>query len=591
MAASMISMRNSIATRLLAVTFSIYFVVAVAVTLGHMKFEYGQAKQNILDDLKVFQSTFQPILSQMVWSINRDALHKTAEGIAEAPTVAGVRIIANGIDEVAVGTILTDQGVVTQASSSDKRAIWGAGERLGLFGYAFPIVYKMADGSEQVLGKAILYSSHAIVFQRVKYGFAVIILNAVIKTLALWLIFYWLSNKILRRPLNSLSAAVRDVDFVHLEQIRIELGTQGRNELKVLEEAFNGMIEKLRAARDELREANHTLERKVQERTEQLEDALHEEQAASHELEVQGKALDQTCRELEERRADLEESNRTLQMALDDLRTTQVQLVQSEKMASLGQLVAGIAHELNTPIGNALVTATILEAAAKELQTAMLRGDLRKSTLNYYVESNISMTELVTRSCARAADLISSFKQVAVDQTSEKRRVFDLRSLIEDNVAALRPSFRKAPWIIEIDVPADIMCDSYPGPLGQVIANVVQNCVLHAFAGRESGLLKISATLKDTMVELVFSDDGNGMPSDVLAHIFEPFYTTRLGQGGSGLGLSIVLNIVTGILGGTVCASSEPERGTRVVMTMALIAPRQVNEKETPEAGATGLNI
>jgi C4-dicarboxylate-specific signal transduction histidine kinase len=199
------------------------------------------------------------------------------------------------------------------------------------------------------------------------------------------------------------------------------------------------------------------------------------------------------------------------------------------------------------------------------------------------------MTELVTRSCARAADLICSFKQVAVDQTSEKRRVFDLRSLVEDNVAALRPSFRKAPWAIEIDVPADIKCDSYPGPLGQVIANVVQNAILHAFEGRETGLLRITATRKDAMVELVFSDDGNGMPGDVLAHIFEPFYTTRLGQGGSGLGLSIVLNIVTGILGGTVHASSELDRGTRIAMTMSLVAPLQLNEKESPQEGATRL--
>jgi len=547
----MIPMRNSIATRLLAITFSIYFVVAVVVTLGHMKFEYDQAKQNIIADLKVFHNTFQPILSQMVWSINRDALHKTAEGIAEAPTIAGVRIIANGIDEVAVGTILDD--------------------RRDVFSYEFPIIYKTGDGGEQVLGKAIFYSSNAIVFQRVKYGFAVIIINAIIKTVALWMIFYWLSYRILRRPLVKLTEAVRDIDFIHLEQARIALGTQGRDELKVLEEAFNGMIAKLLTARDELREANHTLERKVEERTEQLKESLEEEQAATYELEEQGKALDQTNMELEE-------SNRTLRLALADLHAAQGQLIQSEKMASLGQLVAGIAHELNTPIGNALVTATILESAARDLQGAYQRGDLRKSSLSFYVENTISMAELVTRSCSRAADLIASFKQVSVDQTSEKRRVFNLRELIEDNVAALRPGFRHAPWVITIDVPSDIRCDSYPGPLGQVIANLVQNALLHGFEGRETGTLTISGTLRDGMVEIVFNDDGKGMSSEVLAHIFEPFYTTRLGQGGSGLGLSIALNIVTGILGGSVLASSEPDRGTCIVVTMAAIAPRQAGE-------------
>lgn len=558
----MIPMRDSIATRLLAITFAIYLVVAVAVTLGHMKFEYDQAKENILADLKVFHTTFQPILSQMVWSINRDALHRTAEGIAEAPTIVGVRIAANGLDEVVVGTVLDGRAVAAPASGSGQATLWESPDRIGLFGYEFPIIYKVGDGREEMLGKVILYSSTKVVFQRVQYGFMVIVANSIIKSIALWLIFYWLSKRLLRRPLDALTDAVHDIDFVHLQPIAIGRGAGGRNELVVLEEAFNSMIVKLQSARDELRDANHSLERKVQERTEQLRDALDEEQAVSHELEEQSKSLDQTC-------CELEESNRTLQAALDDLHCAQGQLIQSEKMASLGQLVAGVAHELNTPIGNALVTATILESASKDLRIAMQSGELRKTALNYYIDSNIAMLELISRSCGRAADLIASFKQVAVDQTSEKRRVFNLHKLVEDNIAALRPSFRHAPWVIEVGIPDEINCDSYPGPLGQVIANLVQNAVVHGFEGREAGRLTITGALKDDMIELVFVDDGKGMSGDVLAHIFEPFYTTRLGQGGSGLGLSIVRNIVTGILDGDMHASSEPGQGTRIVVRMA----------------------
>ncbi|WP_332687233.1 sensor histidine kinase, partial [Devosia sp.] len=227
----------------------------------------------------------------------------------------------------------------------------------------------------------------------------------------------------------------------------------------------------------------------------------------------------------------------------------------------IGAFVGGwllSAAGISLPIGNALVTATILEAAAKELQATVLRGELRKSALLYYVQSNIPMVELISRSCERAADLISSFKQVAVDQTSEKRRVFDLRELVEDNVAAMRPSFRRMPWVIEVDIPAGIACDSHPGPLGQVIANLVQNAVLHGFEGRPSGTLRIVATLRAETADIVFADDGRGMSGEVLKHIFEPFYTTRLGQGGSGLGLSIVRNIVTGMLGGTRISLSMP---------------------------------
>ncbi len=326
------------------------------------------------------------------------------------------------------------------------------------------------------------------------------------------------------------------------------------------------MIGRLRAARVELLEANQSLERKVAQRTGQLEAALETEHGVIAQLEHRTRAL--------------LEANGALEQTLHELRATQAQLIQAEKMASLGQLVAGVAHELNTPIGNALVTASILEAGAKELQRQLQSGELRKSSLLNYVDNNIPMVELITRSCRRAADLVASFKQVAVDQTSEQRRVFDLRNLVEDNVAAVLPSFRRMPWVIDIAIASGIACDSHPGPLGQVIANLVQNAVLHGFDERDSGTITISARESGEMVELMFADDGHGMAPEVLKRIFEPFYTTRLGQGGSGLGLSIVLNIVTGMLGGSLQASSDPGRGTCVIVRL----PRTAPQGRTPRA-------
>lgn len=267
--------------------------------------------------------------------------------------------------------------------------------------------------------------------------------------------------------------------------------------------------------------------------------------------------------------------NQDLSGALHNLSVAQEELVSQGKMAALGALVAGVAHELNTPIGNALTVASTLEHKAHQFQIVFDRGQLLKSTLSEFVQSSAEMASLITRSCARAASLISSFKQVAVDQSSEQRRSFDLRALVDDNVAALRPSFKHASWVIDVDVPADIQCDSYPGPLGQVIANLVQNAVIHAFEGRPNGKLNITASLHDSGVDLVFADDGKGMDAGVLSHIFEPFYTTRMGQGGSGLGLSISRNIVTGLLGGALHASSELGHGSRFVVSFPLLAPHK----------------
>jgi signal transduction histidine kinase len=252
-------------------------------------------------------------------------------------------------------------------------------------------------------------------------------------------------------------------------------------------------------------------------------------------------------------------------------------------MASLGHLVAGVAHELNTPIGNALTTASVLRSANQDLKAAMVDGTMRKSTLEDFIENALLMSDIVSRSCQRAASLISSFKQVAADQTSEQRRHFNLHSLVEDNIAALCAGISQRNWQIAIHVPSNIKCDSYPGPLGQVIANLVQNAATHAFKVHNNGTLTIHVsqlgTAPDEIVEMRFSDDGVGMNEETLAHIFEPFYTTHTGQGGPGLGLSIALNIVTGVLGGTLTASSTLASGTQFCLQFPLNAPDRI----TPE--------
>ena len=265
--------------------------------------------------------------------------------------------------------------------------------------------------------------------------------------------------------------------------------------------------------------------------------------------------------------------------ALDNLREAQTQLVQSAKMASLGHLVAGVAHELNTPIGNALTTASVLADCSNALKTMLFKEEMRKTTLIEFVDDAVQMAGIISNSCQRAATLITSFKQVAADQTSEQRRTFDLHSLVEDNIAALNAGFKEAPWVIETEIADDIICDSYPGPLGQIITNLVQNAALHAFEGRDSGTLKIIAAVKPEAkaVELLFLDDGNGMDAVILAHIFEPFYTSRpeqrKGPSGPGLGLSISLNIATGVLGGTLHASSEVGCGSQFCLAFPLKAP------------------
>ena len=275
--------------------------------------------------------------------------------------------------------------------------------------------------------------------------------------------------------------------------------------------------------------------------------------------------------------ARVEERTAELSATVARLQRTQDDLVHAEKLASLGSLVAGVSHELNTPIGNALTTASTMQDDAKDFQRAVTDGSVKRSTLDGFVLRSVDMSALLVRSCYRAAHLISSFKQVAVDQTSEHQRQFDLLTLVEDNVASLRPSFKGATWDIEVDVPSGINCDSYPGPLGQVLVNLIQNAAVHAFESKPTGLLRISASATAGTVEIIVSDDGDGMSKETLARIFEPFFTTRLGKGGSGLGLVICRNIVTGVLGGQLIATSQPGAGSQFAVRFPALAPRSTS--------------
>ena len=260
-----------------------------------------------------------------------------------------------------------------------------------------------------------------------------------------------------------------------------------------------------------------------------------------------------------ERTAELTRTVQTLQ-------ATQNELVEAEKLASLGSMVAGISHELNTPLGVAVTVASTLKLHAEQLQRAVANDQLRRSTLNEFLAQLEEMAELVLRSTERAAELVRSFKEVAVDRASDRRRRFAVRDLIRDIVNAVQ-SGADTPHITLIqDIPDAIVCDTLPGPVGQVLTNLVQNAMLHAFAEGSQGCITIAASARgdgaERQVALTVRDDGVGMSEHVRHHAFDPFFTTRLGHGGSGLGLSVSHRLATAVLGGSLTVESTPGTGS-----------------------------
>ena len=262
--------------------------------------------------------------------------------------------------------------------------------------------------------------------------------------------------------------------------------------------------------------------------------------------------------------------------AYRQLKDAQAQLVAQQKLAALGSLMAGVAHELNTPIGNSLLIASTMQEKTAEFEALMNGPGLRRSELASFVEDSQKAAALVMRGLTSAADLVNSFKQVAVDRTTEQRRFFNLQQVCHEIIATMMNRIRAANHSIELAVWESIGMDSYPGPFGQVVTNFINNALLHAFAPGACGKMRLAASLHgDSRVLIEFSDDGGGIPDQHLGRIFDPFFTTKLGQGGSGLGLSISYNIVTSLLGGSITVASSPETGTCFKLDLPMTAPQQ----------------
>lgn len=260
-------------------------------------------------------------------------------------------------------------------------------------------------------------------------------------------------------------------------------------------------------------------------------------------------------------KARLEEQNAALNSALTALQEAQSELVRQEKLASLGRLVAGVAHEINTPLGICVTATSNLVQELKLTREELAAGEMTEDSLNGFFDVIDQSLRILTTNTQRAAALVRSFKQVAVDQSSDDIRTFNLHAYLNEVLLSLQPKLKGRPVKVEVQCAPDIMLDSFPGAVSQIVTNMVMNSLVHGFERDQPGHIAIRAALEDDMVTLDYSDDGAGMDADTLGKLFDPFFTTKRGSGGSGLGAHILYNLVTGPLGGSVHVESAPGKG------------------------------
>ena len=249
-------------------------------------------------------------------------------------------------------------------------------------------------------------------------------------------------------------------------------------------------------------------------------------------------------------------------LAETELKMAQDHLMQSEKMAVLGELVAGVAHEINTPIGIGVTGMSALEERSNDIKKIYAKNDLTQDDFENYINTVSEASTTVLSNLQRAAEMVRTFKQVAADQSSERRRTFKLKEYINDIIFSMRPRLKKTRHMITVKCPDDLELETYPGALSRIVTNLVMNSLIHGFDKKEKGKIVFDIKREKEGLLFKYSDNGKGMEQEVVGKIFDPFFTTRRGQGGTGLGLHIVYNLVTQTLNGTIECNSKPGKGT-----------------------------
>jgi signal transduction histidine kinase len=305
-------------------------------------------------------------------------------------------------------------------------------------------------------------------------------------------------------------------------------------ELDILAESFNDMLDRTqehihgqKQAEEEQRKLKASLEEKVNQRT-----------------------------------TALKEANQELIQTLEKLHQFQRQMVQNEKMASLGDMVAGVAHEVNTPIGLGVTASTMMLDRLNHLEKEFESKALKASTLAKFITEGQENLNIIYRNLNRAAELISSFKQVAVDQSTENSRVFSFSQLMDEILLSMRPKLKKLSHKINLHCKEDLFIETKAGPINQIMINLIMNSIIHGFEFIKDGQIDISVNMiSQGKIRLVYKYNGKGIPEHLRKRIFDPFVTTKRGQGGSGLGMHLVYNLVTQALNGSISISSEENLG------------------------------
>ncbi|AOT06835.1 hypothetical protein S4054249_02625 [Pseudoalteromonas luteoviolacea] len=540
--------KNSISIRLLSIVLSIYLLLTAVVTCVHLYIDFINTKKESQAVLKASESTFGNILASDLWNLDYTQLDITAQSIINLPHIAGIVLQDDK------KFILTRGDIPDRAINTDPQAF-----------YQFPLMMK-SGGMENKIGTVKLYADEGYIYDSMQSGIFLLIINALIKTAAIFVLVTIVFRKLLSAPLGKLAFQASNIKADDMKSSHINIAQNPNDELGMLQSALNDMMHKTASSFEQLDSLNKNLEKIVSERTLELQqsvDQLHAQQAQlKNEIEVR------------------HQSEAALKTSLDELKKAQNQLIESEKMASLGGLVAGVAHEINTPVGTSLTGVSHFKSTLENLHKKYEQGELEEDDFVKFIKDSTALTNTIESSLERAANLVRSFKLVAVDQSAEEVREFDIVQYLKDTMTSLNSQLKQSNIAFRIDTEREVfLIKNFPGSWAQIFTNLIQNTLIHAYEPQVHGEVVITFTQDGQDLVVLFSDDGKGMTETAKKKVFDPFYTTNRGNGGSGLGMNIIFNIVTQKMQGAISVDSTLNCGTTFTIKVPInVQPACIGE-------------
>lgn len=570
---------KSISRRLLVSVLSVYFVLTFIVTCIQIVAEYTNTKSYISHELRTLENTFSASLTRAIWELNTPQVVSISDGLIAIPMIEGVLIRDDN------GELLTQMGEVSNFENTQNTGLSESGTLIsgsdGLFGYTFPLIFEFSGRTTQV-GDVTLFSSRDVIVGRIIVSIYFMIGSAVAKTAFLIGLFLLAFRKHLTTPLGDLVDQIEQIDLEHLGASKLQVAELEDSELSVIQNSFNKLLGKVSSSQDELKQAqkqllktndmldqqNLLLEQEVAKKTANLSQAMMDLQKQKYQLETQQKNLKEEIETRRETEKELVNKTTELEATIDNLSLAHNKLVESEKLAALGGLVAGITHDVNTPIGVGVTATSFLADRLNDISQKFENKSLSAADMKNFVAESQQSIDLLNNNLNRASELIASFKQIAVDQASEAVRTINIKTYLQEIITSLKPKLKKANHSISIECPDDIEMRVPAGAISQIFTNFLLNSVIHGFDGIEQGEIEIIIKDLGDDVDIVYRDNGHGISQQQLEMLFDPFYTTKREQGGSGLGTNIAYNLVKQTLDGDISATSTPGNGLSYHITM-----------------------